>query len=81
MRMKAWAVLGLLISAGASAGPQELDTKSFEKMLKLVKPSPEESSWSDIPWIVDQDKARRKAAAEGKPLVVWNMGGEPLGVG
>jgi hypothetical protein len=48
-------------------------------MFKLIKPAADESYWSEIPWMMDLAAARRKAAAEGKPLVVWTMSGEPLG--
>ena len=73
----------LLLFALASSLPrlaaQELTSKNFDKLVELIKPTAAESSWSRIPWMLDLDAARRKAAAEGKPLFVWTMSGEPLG--
>ena len=51
----------------------------YVRLIQMIKPSPAESVWSNIPWLTDLNEARRKAAAEGKPLIVWTMGGEPLG--
>lgn len=51
----------------------------LDRMVRLIKPTWAESGWSSIPWMIDLDKARQKAAKEGKPLYVWSMSGEPLG--
>jgi hypothetical protein len=61
--------LTLLLAAG-----QELD-----ELHKLVRPQPDEWKWARIPWMGDLAEARKKGAAEGKPLYVWTMAGEPLG--
>jgi hypothetical protein len=64
----------------SSAQPPRADRdQQFEQLLTMIKPAPNESLWSDIPWMMDLPAARKKAAAEGKPLVVWTMSGEPLG--
>ena len=55
------------------------DPKQLDVVLGAIKPAVFESAWSDIPWMLDLTAARRKAAAEGKPLFVWTMSGEPLG--
>jgi hypothetical protein len=52
----------------------------FRELLKTILPTAEESGWSDIPWLLDLHAARVKAAAEGKPLLIWHMAGEPLGL-
>lgn len=52
---------------------------SFDRTMELIKPTPAESAWSSIPWMIDMNTARKKAAQEGKPLVIWTNGGEPLG--
>ena len=52
----------------------------FERLHKLIKPQPGESKWATIPWLTNLAEARRKAAAEDKPLFVWRAGGgEVLG--
>jgi hypothetical protein len=60
-----------------AAAPQ--DPESFEALHGRVKPQPGEWNWARIPWMSDLAAARRKAAAEDKPLYVWTMAGEPLG--
>ena len=61
--------------AAAIAGDQ------FEPLVKLILPAEErgETKWLAIPWMTDTLAARRKAAAEDKPIVVWSMSACPLG--
>lgn len=49
----------------------------FDKLRALIKPKP--GGFDDVPWMTDLWEARRKAAAEGKPLLVWVGDGHPLG--
>ena len=49
----------------------------FDKLRALIKPKP--GGYDDIPWMTDLWEARKKAAAEGKPLFVWVGDGHPLG--
>jgi hypothetical protein len=52
----------------------------FGRLHKLINPQPGEAKWATIPWLTDLGEARRKAAAEDKPLFVWRAGGgEVLG--
>jgi hypothetical protein len=58
--------------------PAPITPEQFEKVHKLIKPQPGESRWREIPWETSLWEARRKAAAEGKPIVVWTgSGGAP----
>jgi hypothetical protein len=56
----------------------ELDRK-LEHYLKLIKPGPGEWKFAEVPWVPTVWEARKKAAEEGKPLLIWYMAGEPLG--
>jgi hypothetical protein len=49
----------------------------FDRLRALIKPKP--GGYADLPWMTDLWEARRKAAAEGKPLLVWVGDGHPLG--
>lgn len=51
----------------------------FEAFFTLIKPTPEENAWAAVPWMSSLWEARQKAAAEGKPLFLWTMSGQPLG--
>jgi hypothetical protein len=49
----------------------------FETLRALIKPLP--GGFDDLHWMTDLWEARVKAAAEGKPLLVWVGDGHPLG--
>jgi hypothetical protein len=74
-------VSGLLaFSVCWEASAAELSDKTFTEVQKLIKPQKEESLWRHIPWETSLNTARQKAAAEGKPLLIWSGGGSaPLG--
>lgn len=59
----------------------DLPGDQFEKFHLLIKPIPGEMSWrTEIPWLTNLPEARAKAAAEGKPILVWIAAdGHPLG--
>jgi hypothetical protein len=83
MHVRHWIIaasLALLLSVAARSPAEELTPQSFDRLLKLIKPTADEASWAAIPWMINMGEARKKAAAEGKPLVVWTMSGEPLGM-
>jgi hypothetical protein len=56
----------------------ELD-KKLDSYHKMIKPQPGEWKFAEVPWERSVWDARKKAAAEGKPLFIWYMAGEPLG--
>ena len=65
--------------AKKSATPEGLSFAEFEKVHKLIKPQPGESRWREVPWLTSLWEARQKAAAAGKPIVVFTgSGGAPL---
>src|SRR5262245_27159126 len=53
----------------------------FAQLHKLMLPGAEDSQWLQVPWMPSTNiyAARKKAAEEGKPLLLWYMAGEPLG--
>ena len=73
------ALLIVLSAPRPTLGADPIPTDQFDNLVKLVKPTAAESSWSSIPWMSDINAARKKAAAEGKPLFVWTTASEPLG--
>lgn len=78
------AISGALVCqalAGAAEPSQPLTAERFEKFHRLIKPQPGELRFHEIPWLIDVWEARKKAAAEGKPILVWSgAGGSPVGV-
>jgi len=51
--------------------PRRLTAAEFEKLHRMIKRRPGESRWMEIDWYPSVWEARRKAAAEGKPLFTW----------
>jgi hypothetical protein len=64
-----------------AAQPEKIPADQFTRLLALIKPQQGELRFHEIPWLIDVWEARKKAAAEGKPILVWSgAGGSPLGV-
>ena len=72
----------------APAPRQEQESKKaalaperFDSLVRLILPDAErgETKWTDVAWMTDTLAARKKAAAEDKPIVVWTMSACPLG--
>ena len=61
--------------------PQSIPAAQFDKLHRLIKPQAGESRFQEIPWLLSVWEARTKAAAEGKPILVWaGAGGAPTAV-
>jgi hypothetical protein len=74
----AWAILGL---ASLAAGPTSsaLTPESLASLHALIKPQSGEDKWMQIPWRTSLTEARQQAAVAGKPILLWEMDGHPLG--
>ena len=55
--------------------------EALAQLLKEIRPQPGEDAFDTIPWQVSLWDARIKAAKEGKPILLWEMDGHPLGCG
>lgn len=53
--------------------------KIFNHLQEIIQPGAEEEKWNQIPWMANLWEARQKAAEEGKPILLWEMDGHPLG--
>ena len=65
--------------AGQSAAADAIPRNGFDRLHALIKPTAEEQTWALVPWQVSLWEARKKAAEEGKPILLWEMDGNPLG--
>jgi len=87
MKLKLIPVLAVWTLAGGGLpvrGAEErvaaIPENAFTGLLEAVKPQPNESPWRDIEWVTNVTEARRRAVAEGKPLVIFTAAdGSPLG--
>jgi hypothetical protein len=77
-----WLLAGLaagLCSADTPSAVQRLTPAHFARLQELIKPQADEDKWAQIPWMTTLWQARKRAAAEGKPILLWEMDGHPLG--
>ena len=58
-------------SRGADGPAPAVPPDQFDRLHALIRPAPNESKWAAIPWETCLWSARRRAAAEGKPLLIW----------
>ncbi|MCI0456205.1 MAG: DUF3578 domain-containing protein [Gemmataceae bacterium] len=70
---------GLVCAALVARAADPIDPEQFDKLHTLIKPSAGEDRWAEIPWLASLWEARQRAAAEGKPILLWEMDGHPLG--
>jgi hypothetical protein len=72
-----WVCQCTWVALAADAIPPE----QFDKLHKMIKPQPGELRFQEIPWLLSVYDARKKAAEEGKPILIWSgSGGAPVGV-
>lgn len=71
-----WILVG---SAGPSPGDEAISQDQIGPLQALIKPDVTEEPWATIPWLTDLWQARRVAAERGKPILLWEMDGHPLG--
>jgi len=74
------AMIGTLLLAFSQAN-QDLTPEKFAAMHALIRPQAGEFGWyEDVPWLTSVQEAREKAAAAGKPLLIWcSADGQPCG--
>ncbi len=56
----------------------EVGGEDYRALVEVIKPAEKELKWLEIGWGTDLWAAREKAAAEGKPIFLWEMDGHPL---
>jgi hypothetical protein len=66
--------LPMLLSADAG-----LDAKQAAAVKAAVVPTEQDEKWLEIGWKANLWEARKEAAAKGKPILLWEMDGHPLG--
>ena len=75
-------VLTLVVAFAPPASASEpIKPESFERIRGVIKPQAREDKWAGIAWQIDLWEARKVAAKEGKPILLWEMDGHPLGCG
>jgi hypothetical protein len=79
-----FAILAGIVSLGRPAAlcaaPPFTDDDAL-RLRKIIQPRTGEDPFETIPWETSLWDARVKAAATGKPILLWEMDGHPLGCG
>ena len=70
----AWVAVGPTAPAAEPIRPDQ-----FAKFQVLIQPDRGEDAWAKVPWMTDLWQARQAAARSGKPILLWEMDGHPLG--
>ena len=74
-----FALFASAIALAPLARAAQVTPERFKELHTLIKPAASEEKWAEIPWVASLWDARQKAAAEGKPILLWEMDGHPLG--
>ncbi len=69
----------VILSCSDALAAEPLSQDDYAVVTAICKPGDGEAAWASIPWEIDLWQARRRAAKEGKPIVLWEMDGHPLG--
>lgn len=75
----ALALGAVLLNSSVFGNDATSELESFRRLHTLIKPKTTEENWVQIPWMTSLWAARERAAAEGKPILLWEMDGHPLG--
>ena len=67
------------LAPGQAGGADPIPAAEFPTLRALVKPAAGEDRWAGIPWRTSLWQAREEAARAGKPILLWEMDGHPLG--
>ena len=72
--------IAMMLLLGSALGDDGLsEPKDWHRLHQTIKPTKAEERWLQIPWRTQLWEARREAAAAGKPILLWEMDGHPLG--
>jgi hypothetical protein len=77
--MRRASVIAACLLALGAAGADTPSAGQLDELLALIKPGRGEDAWDRVPWLASLWEARQRAAARGKPILLWEMDGHPLG--
>jgi len=76
-------MVALLLAASRLRSVQSttdtLTDDTFSRLHANIVNSTKNEKWTEIPWMIDIQRAREVAAKERKPIFMWAMNGHPLG--
>lgn len=60
---------------------EQFSDRQFDELRAVIRPCDNEDAFDRIAWLTSIHEARIAAAREGKPILLWEMDGHPLGCG
>lgn len=73
-------LLAFAVIAPVADKDLQIPDDDFQRLSAIIKPRKGESPWREIAWLTNVTEARKQAAAEGKPIVIFTAAdGSPLG--
>ena len=78
MRNLAVTLLSCALATNASMAFEPIKPEQFSKLHSLIKPQADEEKFMQIAWGTSLWEARKEAAKQGKPILLWEMDGHPL---
>jgi hypothetical protein len=78
MRFVSLGIITVALSTVHVNGAEPIKPAQFAKLHALIRPQESEERFMQIPWRTNLWDARKEAAAEGKPIILWEMDGHPL---
>jgi hypothetical protein len=79
MRLLLFTGASIILSLATACASEPIKLEQFAKLHALIKPQADEEKFMQIPWLTNLWEARKIAAAQGKPLLLWELLGHPLG--
>jgi hypothetical protein len=67
--------LATILAARAADGPS---AEAQARRAALIKPAAAELRWRQIPWLIDLAEGQKSARVEGRPILLWVTGDDPL---
>ena len=73
------ALLGLtLVSSSMADSERESESDSLERRAARIRPTEDESRWTQIPWVRSVIDGQRQARQERRPIMYWHVDDDPL---
>jgi hypothetical protein len=72
-------MLTTIFTAALLGGEVPLDAAEQKRVKAAVMPTETDEKWLKIDWRANLWDARKEAAEQGKPILLWEMDGHPLG--
>jgi hypothetical protein len=67
------------LGVSATCAAEPVQGEQFDNLRAVIKPVKGEDKWASVPWQTSLWEARKLAAEQGKPILLWEMDGNPLG--